>query len=101
MIDAADNLVAQLWIVEAEEPAAVKPVKIDLAGAVWGAGRVLTHLGATADIVRGHNTQHWRLSRSAACTTSHSFSRSGRSCTGAAASTRHIWLRYIQSADPM
>ncbi len=39
-------------------------VKIDVtAGAVWGAGRVLTHLGATADIVRGSNTQHWRLSR--------------------------------------
>ena len=39
-------------------------VKIDVtAGSVWGAGRVLTHLGATADIVRGVNTQHWRLSR--------------------------------------
>ena len=38
-------------------------VKIDVAGAVWGAGRVLTHLGATAHIVRGLNTQHWRLSR--------------------------------------
>ncbi len=38
-------------------------VKIDLAGAVWVAGRVLTHLGATAHIVRGRNTQHWRLSR--------------------------------------
>jgi hypothetical protein len=38
-------------------------VKIDAAGAVWGAGRVLTHLGATADIVRGTNTLHWRLSR--------------------------------------
>ena len=38
-------------------------VKIDAAGAVWGAGRVLTHLGATAHIVRGLNTQHWRLSR--------------------------------------
>ena len=33
------------------------------AGAVWGAPRVLTHLGATADIVRGRSTSHWRLSR--------------------------------------
>ncbi len=39
-------------------------VKINVTGgAVWGAGRVLTHLGATGHIVRGLNTQHWRLSR--------------------------------------
>jgi hypothetical protein len=39
-------------------------VKIDVTGgSVWGAGRVLTHLGATGHIVRGLNTQHWRLSR--------------------------------------
>jgi hypothetical protein len=39
-------------------------VKIDVtAGSTWGAGRVLTHLGATAHIVRGANTLHWRLSR--------------------------------------
>jgi hypothetical protein len=39
-------------------------VKIDAtAGSAWSAGRVLTHLGATADIVRGSNTLHWRLSR--------------------------------------
>lgn len=28
-----------------------------------GAGRVLTHLGLTADVVRGANTAHWRASR--------------------------------------
>ncbi|WP_139977896.1 winged helix DNA-binding domain-containing protein [Nocardioides litoris] len=33
------------------------------AGAVWNHSRVLTHLGLTADLLRGHNTQHWRLSR--------------------------------------
>lgn len=33
------------------------------AGSVWGASRVLTHLGATADIVRAESTAHWRLSR--------------------------------------
>ncbi len=32
-------------------------------GSVWVAHRVLTQLGATAHIVRGLNTQHWRLSR--------------------------------------
>lgn len=29
----------------------------------WSASRVLTHLGATADIVRAANTGHWRTSR--------------------------------------
>ncbi len=39
-------------------------VRIDVtAGSTWGAGRVLTHLGATGDLVRGANTLHWRLSR--------------------------------------
>jgi hypothetical protein len=33
------------------------------AGSVWNHGRLLTHLGLTADLVRGDNTQHWRLSR--------------------------------------
>jgi hypothetical protein len=32
-------------------------------GAVWNHSRILVHLGLTADIVRGTNTQHWRLSR--------------------------------------
>lgn len=39
-------------------------VKFDVtAGSVWNHSRVLTHLGLTADLVRGTNTQHWRLSR--------------------------------------
>ncbi|MEV4704337.1 winged helix DNA-binding domain-containing protein [Actinoplanes sp. NPDC049316] len=33
------------------------------AGEVWSAHRVLTHLGATADIVRGTNTAGWHASR--------------------------------------
>jgi len=32
-------------------------------GEIWSAPRVLTHLGATADIVRGDNTRGWHLSR--------------------------------------
>ncbi|MEO9324848.1 winged helix DNA-binding domain-containing protein [Nocardioides sp. C4-1] len=39
-------------------------VKVDVAaGASWTAGRVLTHLGLTADLVRAVNTGHWRISR--------------------------------------
>ncbi|MCW2812692.1 MAG: hypothetical protein JWN84_147 [Nocardioides sp.] len=39
-------------------------VKFDVtAGSVWNHSRVLTHLGLTADLVRGVNTQHWRVSR--------------------------------------
>jgi Winged helix DNA-binding domain len=33
------------------------------AGESWSASRVLTHLGATGDIMRGDNTSHWRTSR--------------------------------------
>lgn len=39
-------------------------VKLDVtAGSVWNHSRILTHLGLTADLMRGTNTQHWRLSR--------------------------------------
>jgi len=49
---------------ELRESIAHIDVKIDVtAGSTWGAGRVLTHLGATGDLVRGTNTLHWRLSR--------------------------------------
>lgn len=33
------------------------------AGAPWASPRVLTQLGATADVARGVNTGHWRISR--------------------------------------
>jgi winged helix DNA-binding protein len=33
------------------------------ATATWTASRILTHLGASADIVRGTNMGHWRVSR--------------------------------------
>ncbi|MEU4236165.1 winged helix DNA-binding domain-containing protein [Actinoplanes sp. NPDC026619] len=33
------------------------------AGNAWGASRVLTHLGLTADLVRGANTGGWHISR--------------------------------------
>lgn len=39
-------------------------VKVEVRpGASWSAPRVLTHLGATADIVRGANTSGWHTSR--------------------------------------
>lgn len=33
------------------------------AGSAWSIPRVLTHLGATADVMRAENTGHWRTSR--------------------------------------
>lgn len=33
------------------------------AGSVWNHTRLLTHLGLTADLVRGRNGGHWRISR--------------------------------------
>ncbi len=33
------------------------------AGGAWGSARVLTYLGAAAEVVRGVNTGHWRTSR--------------------------------------
>ena len=39
-------------------------VKVSLsAHSAWAAPRVLTHLGLTADLARGENTSHWRVSR--------------------------------------
>lgn len=39
-------------------------VTVDVtAGSMWGASRVLTLLGARAQLVRGESTSHWRLSR--------------------------------------
>ncbi|GAA5154274.1 winged helix DNA-binding domain-containing protein [Nocardioides marinquilinus] len=53
-----------LTAVEVRELLPEVAVKFDVtAGSVWNHGRILTHLGLTAEIVRGTNTQHWRLSR--------------------------------------
>lgn len=39
-------------------------VRFDVsAGSIWNHSRILTHLGLTADLVRGVNTSHWRVSR--------------------------------------
>ena len=39
-------------------------VKVSVsAHSAWAAPRVLTHLGLTADLARGENTSHWRVSR--------------------------------------
>ncbi len=55
---------AGLTAAEVRERLPEVAVSIDVtAGAVWNHSRVLTHLGLTADLVRGVNTQHWRLSR--------------------------------------
>lgn len=55
---------AGLTALEIKELLPEVAVKFDVtAGAVWNHSRVLTHLGLTADLVRGANTLHWRLSR--------------------------------------
>ncbi|MEO5851997.1 MAG: winged helix DNA-binding domain-containing protein [Nocardioides sp.] len=62
--DAVAAQPAGLTAVQVREAVPEVAVTFDVsAGAVWGYGRVLTHLGATADLVRGDNTQHWRTSR--------------------------------------
>lgn len=57
---APDGLTAQ------EIRLAVPTIDIKVTGSsgeIWGASRVLIHLGLTGDIVRGTNTGHWRVSR--------------------------------------
>ena len=70
-----DRARAEVLAVLAGEPAGLTAAEIRRAvpmldfkiqvrsGEVWSAPRVLTHLGATADIVRGANTGGWHLSR--------------------------------------
>lgn len=43
-------------------PELATPVDVS-AGSLWNYTRLLTHLGLTADVVRGPNTGHWRISR--------------------------------------
>lgn len=50
---------------EVRQAAPMIDVKVTVsASETWSASRVLNHLGATADIVRGANAGHWRTSRS-------------------------------------
>ena len=58
--DAPDGLTAA----EVRRAAPVIDVRVAVrAGASWASPRVLTQLGATADVARGVNTGHWRISR--------------------------------------
>ncbi|GAA4678596.1 winged helix DNA-binding domain-containing protein [Nocardioides nanhaiensis] len=53
-----------LTAVEVREAVPGAAVQVSVPGGVVPAHtRLLTHLGLTADLVRGENTQHWRLSR--------------------------------------
>lgn len=55
---------AGLTAVEVREAVPDAAVQVTVPGGVVPAHtRLLTHLGLTADLVRGVNTQHWRLSR--------------------------------------
>jgi hypothetical protein len=62
------NVLAQypdgLTAAEVRRAAPAIDVKVAVrAGAAWASPRVLTQLGATADVVRGLNTANWRVSR--------------------------------------
>jgi hypothetical protein len=60
LADAPDGLTAA----EVRRAAPAIDVKVAVrAGAAWASPRVLTQLGATANVVRGANTGHWRISR--------------------------------------
>jgi hypothetical protein len=60
LADAPDGLSAA----EVRLAAPAIDVKVAVrAGATWASPRVLTQLGATADLARGVNTGHWRISR--------------------------------------
>ncbi len=64
VLDLLDDQPDGLGAVQIREQIPDIAVKVAVsAGSVWGASRVLTHLGATADVVRAVNTGHWRTSR--------------------------------------
>lgn len=60
LADVPDGLTAA----EVRRAAPAIDVKVAVrAGSQWASPRVLTQLGATADVARGANTGHWRISR--------------------------------------
>jgi hypothetical protein len=73
-------------------------------GSVWTASRVLTQLGATADIVRGTNTGQWRTSRPRWTLTRHWLPADSESPSGAPLSVadgyRELVRRWLRSFGP-
>jgi hypothetical protein len=73
-------------------------------GSVWTASRVLTQLGATADIVRGTNTGQWRTSRPRWTLTRHWLPADSESPSGAPLSAadgyRELVRRWLRSFGP-
>lgn len=64
VLDALRGAPDGLSAVELRRAAPSVGVKVAVAGGeVWSAARVLTHLGATGDVVRGENTGPWYTSR--------------------------------------
>ena len=58
--------------VEVREAVPDYAVQVEVsAGSVWGPARLLVHLGASAEVMRGVNTGHWRTSRPRWTTTAH------------------------------
>lgn len=64
VLDVLSELPEGLQAAEIRKAVPFIDVKIAIStGSVWAASRVLTHLGATGDLVRAVNTGHWRTSR--------------------------------------
>lgn len=60
IVAAPDGLTGQE--LRAAVPQLAEPAVVE-AGTAWVASQLVTHLGVGVDVVRGRNTQHWRLSR--------------------------------------
>ncbi len=78
---------------------AIPPINIKAAGEAWSASRVLTHLGSTADIVRGANRAKWQTSRPQWTLTRH-WLGDLPPCLSAADGYREIVRRWLHSFGP-
>lgn len=64
VLDALADAPGGMTAAEIRRAAPAIDVKVSLSPhSAWAAPRVLTHLGLTADLARGENTSHWRVSR--------------------------------------
>lgn len=72
---------------------------IDVKVSAWAAPRVLTHLGLTADLARGENTSHWRVSRPR-WTLMRRWLGEAPAALGAADGYRELVRRYLRSFGP-
>ena len=96
LADAPDGLTAA----EIRQAAPAMDVKVSVrAHSAWAAPRVLTHLGLTADLARGENTSHWRVSRPR-WTLMEAWLGEAPEATDSDAGYRELVRRYLHSFGP-